>query len=387
VLALAAFMRLAASSEQSLSRALERVKEAKRQGMKAFAQASGLPFILLTFAACLMTVLLILHTPVQWIGMIVLVWTLPALLRRRFAFAACALIVLAFHPPGHIWSGLQKNTVIARERNFFGILRVVDKEDGTRALIHGTTLHGLQPRAAEYRQIPISYYSERSGIADAFELIGKYKGGQEIGVLGLGVGATACYARPRRHFDFFEIDPAVAAIAQNPEYFTYLRDCGSPYDILPGDARLTIARRPDAHYDLLLLDAFSSDNIPVHLLTAEAMRIYKSKLTERGILAVHISNQFLNLRPVVAAAARGIGMKSYDRTVTGGRLPDSKLPYNGTDYVLLTRDKAQGKELEKRGWKEIRPDPAVAPWTDQFSNIVSVLRIGKSGAPVSPPAP
>jgi hypothetical protein len=387
VLALAAFMRLAASSEQSLARALEKLAEARRHGARAFLRASGLPFIVLVFAACLATVLLILHTPAQWIGMIVLVWTLPALLRRRFAFAACALVVIAFHPPGIVWSGLQKSTVIARERNFFGILRVADKPDGTRALIHGTTLHGLQPRAPEYRLTPISYYSERSGIADAFALLDAYKGEQNIGVLGLGVGATACYARPRRHFDFFEIDPAVIAIAQNPDYFTYLRDCGSSYAILPGDARLTIARQPDARYDMLLLDAFSSDNIPVHLLTAEAMRIYKSKLSARGILIAHISNQFLNLRPVVAAAAREIGMKSYDRIVTGGRLPGSNLPYNATDYVLLTRDAAQGKALEQRGWKEISPEPAVAPWTDQFSNIVSVLRIGRGGTLALPPAP
>jgi hypothetical protein len=396
VLALSCFLRMSASGSQSLDRAFAKLAEAKSRGIGPLIKASGLPFIAFIALICGLVYCMILQTSVQWLGMIALLWTLPALLSRRFVFAACAMLILCFHPPGYIWNGMQGNHVIHRERNFFGILRVINKEtepsapDGRRlpirTLIHGTTLHGAQARDPQFRTVPLSYYSEFSGIAEAFRLIDGYKGAQNIGVFGLGAGAVACYPHPGRHFTFFEIDPAVIGIAENPAYFTFLRDCGSPYDIVRGDARLTIAGKADKTYDLLLLDAFSSDNIPVHLLTAEAMRLYKSKLSDRGILIVHISNQYLDLLPVIAAAAQEIGMTGYDRKIDGGTLEKSGLPYTSTDYVLLTRDPKQGEALEKTGWYKIAPLPGVKLWTDQYSNIVSALRFTKHKVP-SPRVP
>lgn len=356
VLALSCFLRFAADPAQAP------VQEQIRK---------SLPFVVTTAGFCLAAYVAIDRVPARLVLCGALVFVLTPLLRRRWALGLCALVILAFNPPGHGWSFLFKQDVLYRERNFFGILRVMEKGDGVRHLLHGTTIHGSQATDPALALEKLSYYSVHSGLADAFAAAAP----RSVAVLGLGAGTSACFSAPGRHFDFFEIDPAVIKIATDPRYFTYLEQCGSPYAFHEGDARIEIAKQPDGAYDMIVLDVFSSDNIPVHLLTAEAFALYKSKLRPGGLIVAHISNRYLNLRPVVAAAAQTIGMRAADRTAPGGTIENTALKYTKSQYAVLTEDGAALKALEGRGWTALIPEPGFRPWTDGYSNIASVLKI------------
>ena len=198
-------------------------------------------------------------------------------------------------------------------RSFFGIYSIRPGPDNSRLLVHGTTVHGVQNLGSPERErMATTYYVPLSGVGlamdgDAEQLFGP---GARIGIVGLGTGTLACYARPGEQWTFYEIDPAVVRIARDPQRFTFLSSCKPGRPIKVGDARLLIEGEPPATTDLLVVDAFSSDAVPMHLLTREAFADYRRLLSPSGLLLVHISNRYLDLMPVVAAAAAdGIGRR------------------------------------------------------------------------------
>jgi spermidine synthase len=219
--------------------------------------------------------------------------------------------------------------------------------------------------------VPLAYYHPSGplarGIALARAAAGGPRGALRVGVVGLGTGALACYAQPGDRWRFYEIDPAVARIATTPAYFRYLSACLPEPDIVLGDARLTLAREPAAAFDYLVIDAFSSDSIPVHLLTIEAFRLYLARLSDRGLLALHISNQNLDLPPVIEANVAALGLKG---VYAEGEFGQGAL---ASQVILVSR---QEETLSPAlAWHKARRLGAapVKAWTDDYSDILSAV--------------
>src|SRR5581483_12071620 len=192
---------------------------------------------------------------------------------------------------------------------FFGLSRVTRDADGRyHLLMHGTTLHGMQALDPARRREPLTYYDASGPVGDVFAALDRLAERRAVAVVGLGAGSLACYGRPGARWTFYEIDPAVLRIASDPRYFTFLRDCPPRVFVRLGDARLVLASAPDAAYDLIVLDAYSSDAPPLHLITLEAVRLYLSKLAPGGALLFNVSNRHLRLGPVLGAIARAAGL-------------------------------------------------------------------------------
>jgi hypothetical protein len=301
--------------------------------------------------------------------------------RPRWAFALiCAAVV------GVAWGARHDakfRTLGALEmsRSFFGVLKVYeDSPESTErhklVLQHGGTDHGLQFVDPEKRMIPSSYYVRNSGVGRAMRALENPQG-RRVGMVGLGTGTLASYGEPGDFFRFFEIDRNVHRLATSR--FTYLRDCQAHVEVSFGDARLSMERENDAPYDLLVLDAFSSDAIPVHLLTREAFEIYLKRLKPSGIIAVHVSNRYLSLPPVVFSVADRFGLKwafiGLDATIAVDE--DEQAAYYNSDWILVSRD----PEILK---KPIIADAATDPraelpkadmWTDDLSNLLPILKL------------
>ncbi|HNC99958.1 MAG TPA: fused MFS/spermidine synthase, partial [Myxococcota bacterium] len=190
-----------------------------------------------------------------------------------------------------------------------------------------------------------------------------------------GCGAIAGYARPGQSWDYYEIDPAVIGIAENTNLFTFLKGCAqAPMRIVPGDARLRLREAADAGYGLLIMDAFTSDSIPLHLLTREALALYLGKLEPHGLLAVNISNRYLDLTPVVAALAADAGLEGYHWEDPYEEKDVGKEP---SHWAVLARDGAQLESFRRDPrWKALEPSPGARPWTDDFSNVLRVMKWG-----------
>jgi hypothetical protein len=260
-------------------------------------------------------------------------------------------------------------------RSFFGTHRVLDTAGGGyRLLLHGTTVHGIQQNRSGVglvaRLTPLAYYHPSGPLARAVELARQAKrdGTMRVGIVGLGTGAMACYALPGEHWRFYEIDPAVVHIATTPSLFRYLARCLPEPDIVLGDARLTLAKESDGTFDYMLVDAFTSDAIPIHLLTVEALRLYLSKLAERGVLALHISNQNLDLPPVLEANLAALGNVSaiYVEGERGAGALASQVVLIARTQEILTPTMA---------WHKARrlDQPMLRPWTDDYSDILSAV--------------
>jgi spermidine synthase len=257
------------------------------------------------------------------------------------------------------------------ERTFFGVHRVNYKvKDKMNTLVHGGTVHGYQNVEPHKRNEPLGYYHHKSPIGQVMDKRGTKS---RIGFVGLGAGALASYGKPGDDWTFFEIDPAVQRIAENPEYFTYLKDSRAEYRVVLGDARLSLQKIPDASYDILVIDAFSSDSIPVHLITEEAAALYLQKLRPGGLLAFHISNRYLDLEPVVGGLAERHGLTAYAQFNTPAQDLQSK-GYSPSRWVVAARrpeDLAFLDLGEKSPWK---PAKSGVFWTDTFSDILSVYK-------------
>jgi hypothetical protein len=297
--------------------------------------------------------------------------TLTTMRLKPLSFAVFGSVMLMIFSPLNLFS---QTKILAMDRNFFGVLRVSDGS-AVRGLLNGTTLHGAQPLAPEYRLTPVTYYSKNGPLGDLFRLLDARPGAQKIAVIGLGTGTIACYSRPGRAFDFYEINPDVIKIAEDQTLFTYLSDCGSPYKTILGDGRLKIAEAPDASYDAIILDAFSSDNIPVHLLTVEAFRIYMKKLKPGGLMISHISNRHLDLEPVLESISRATGIPAAIRTSRAKPVaPGSRLYDSAAIYVAMTQSGDDLMTLYKNdGWNVLHAPPGYRAWTDDYANIAAAL--------------
>ena len=297
-------------------------------------------------------------------------------LGRRWVFAACLAALMMSHGG---WGTLKLSWHDVRTRSYFGIYTVASTpERDAVSLTHGTTLHGLQNSEPGRRQEPTSYYVRESGVGRAFTLAPRLFGPDaRIGVVGLGAGTLACYARPGQDWRFFEIDPAVVRIARDSGYFTFLRECAPDADIILGDARLTLAGQRAGALDLLAVDAFSSDSVPMHLLTREAFGVYGRALQPRGILLVHISNRYLDLEPVVAAAARSGGW-----TAAMLRYQPSEEAEAGNAtasvWVAMSRSSDSLDDMIFANsmvsvWETLEPRPGFAGWTDDYASILPLI--------------
>lgn len=259
------------------------------------------------------------------------------------------------------------------ERSFFGAYRVVQDGD-VRLLYHGTTVHGAQFGDSARRNRPLTYYHAAGPAGQVFQALGPRLDGKRIGVVGLGAGSLLCFARPDQAWTFYEIDPLVERIARDPAYFTFMRDCPVQATVVLGDARLTLAREPDQRFALLVLDAFSSDAIPVHLLTREALALYRRLLEPAGVLLVHISNQHLRLEPVVASLAADAGLLGLtaEHFVAPGP-QEEELDYSSDWVILMRRREGAGSLAGDKRWRPIVTRAEEKPWTDDYSNVFGAI--------------
>jgi len=295
--------------------------------------------------------------------------------KRPARFAG--LVVFTFLLTGLWQPGLGR---VKTFRSFFGVHQVVDTADGThRLLFHGTTIHGAERIRAEAGQLlparpePLTYYYFGGPISEA---IAAARGAQhhldQVAVVGLGTGSLACHRREGEHWTFFEIDPEVIRVARDPRYFHFLSACAPDERIVLGDARLTLSASSE-RYDLIVLDAFSSDAIPVHLLTREALGMYVARLTPHGVIVFHVSNRNMELASVVAAFGKAEGLAIYDKQ--DDQVSDFTKNYRANaEVVVLARDAADLGDLPSwRGWRKLDATPGVAEWTDDYSDILRAI--------------
>jgi hypothetical protein len=283
----------------------------------------------------------------------------------RFALGFAALVI-----PGSLNLGSYGH-VLLRERSFFGVYRVTQNGD-YRQLSHGSTIHGVQSLDPKRAREPLSYYYPTGPIGQVFAQLGERLG--EVAVIGLGAGSLACYAESARHFTFYEIDPLVEVIARNPGYFTFLRDCSPSTRVVIGDARLKLRDAPPHRYDLVVADAFSSDTVPVHLVTREAIELYLAKLADHGLLAFNISNRYLDLRPVLGAIARNAGLACLIRDDSNPDSREQRLGKAASVWVLMARTQADFAALvADPTWRTLQVPPDAALWTDDYSTVASII--------------
>ncbi len=299
-------------------------------------------------------------------------WCGILLLGHRWAVVAVlAMLMLGRGGYQTLWASFEG----ARERSYFGIYTVREPASaGLRELTHGTTLHGLQFTAPADRREPTTYYGRDSGVGAALGMLPQLAGPEaRVGVVGLGVGTLACYRQPGQAWDFFEIDPKVVDFSRGADGFTFLRECTPEAPIHLGDARLVLEGFPDRRFDALVIDAFSSDAIPLHIMTTEAFAIYRRTLADDGLLVLHISSRYIDLRPMVAALAKEHGMTAIlrsDLTNLGPRISPSMWVVLSPDAGQIARLIAARRDL---GWERL-PAPATKVWTDDFASILPYIQ-------------
>lgn len=268
------------------------------------------------------------------------------------------------------------NARLLQERSFFGVTRVIRHESplGTqKILFHGRTLHGLQFVSPKLRKIPQTYYAPSSGAGSVFRAFDSESAGWRVGVVGLGTGALSAYALPGQKWTYFEIDSGVAKLSRGmAPVFTYVRDHTPDAEIKIGDGRVLLAREKQP-FNLIVLDAFSSDAVPTHLMTREAVALYLKRLTPDGILLFHISNRLLDLDRVLSAAARELGLY-------GALYISDNPPYGTKTYWAVLTPSAQTLETLRHadaGWRDL-PEPRLKNlWTDDYANVTGVVRKGR----------
>ena len=304
------------------------------------------------------------------------------------ALAVAALLLRIPLVPAIVVAGLLLHNNLLSEwrgtaiflRSFFGVHRITEAERGQfRVLSHGLIVHGAQRlrdatgRPEVGRPQPLAYYFYGSPFGQVINAVRARVGGPiRYAVVGLGTGALACHAWPNDTVDYYEIDPVIVRIARDPALFSFIEACGTNTTIVVGDARLTLADAPDASYDLLIVDAFSADAMPVHLITREAIAIYMAKLRPHGVLQLHLSNRNLELASVAtgAAAANGLIVRVNEATdlwdVDNFRLL-------GTNAAVARREEDFGTLAQRDDWVRQEPDPAQEVWSDEYSNIAAAL--------------
>jgi len=310
---------------------------------------------------------------------------IAARLSSRRSFVLLALLVIAFCVSLYVSARRQASQARVRVRNFYGVLRVEDRltpgvvlEQGNsrqlldpdphyRDLINGTIEHGIQFLAASRRLETTTYYGAQSGVALALQAA-ETNGAVKAGIIGLGAGTIAAYGRGGDQYTFYEINPLVVELANNQ--FSFLRQSAATITIVPGDARLSLERQFSPEFDVLAVDAFTSDAIPVHLLTREAFTLYLRHLKPEGIIAVHVSNRYLDLVPVVRGAAASLGLTTQVIQSSGN---DSRAIYRAT-WTLVGRETGLLSRLPSKTENDSEEPPRQMLWTDDYSSILPTFK-------------
>jgi hypothetical protein len=288
---------------------------------------------------------------------------------RRFGVAVMVLVLLTF------WYPSAAGKILYADRSFFGSYRVTLHTDGKRhVLFQGTTVHGAQNTRPESRRQPIGYYHATGPAGQVLSVTAKLRGQEQIAIIGLGTGALACHGSVGQTFTFYEIDPMVEKIARDERLFTYLRECPPTTTVVIGDARLSLSKVADQSYDLLVLDAFSSDVIPTHLLTREALQLYLKKIASDGVLLAHISNRYMDLAPVLTRLAQSLNLGAYiqnDFDIAPGESAEGK---SASRWMLLARRQSDlSPFVANQRWQIMGEAGDSELWTDDFTDLLKVI--------------
>ncbi len=287
--------------------------------------------------------------------------------RQRVAFALSLLAILA----GSYSYLDEKEHSLLTQRNFFGVWRVSsDQKKEFHRLRHGSTTHGWQFTDPAKRCSATTYFHNEGPVGQVFNAFDANPSSKSVAVIGLGAGTLSTYSQAKDQWDFYEIDPAIVGIAQDSRYFTYLSECSKANTkMILGDARLKMKEAPEQHYGLLVMDAFSSDSVPAHLVTVQAMDLYLSKLAPDGLLALNISNRYLDLEPLLSGLAQEKGMFARIRRDPGY---DSATAKFASSWVVMARNEsALSGILADSRWRPLR---GRVVWTDDFSNILDLMK-------------
>jgi SAM-dependent methyltransferase len=286
----------------------------------------------------------------------------PARGRQWLPATGLAALVLgyAFFLPGYL---AEPGTTIHVARNFYGVKKVVEIDGKVRKLLHGDTMHGLESREADLAGQPVAYYHPDGPVGDAMRMLDR-RPRQHVAVVGLGAGAMAAYATAERRVSFFEIDPQIEAIARR--FFTFLDRCGKSCDVLLGDGRLLMNRFPEQEFDLIVLDAFSSDAIPPHLLSREAMEVYRSRVKPGGAILFHVSNRYLKVKELVSTLMIDMKLTAYVRVDDA----EDKPLKNRSVYVIAADLPAPSL------WHPVVRTPGLRSWSDDDSNLIDLVKWG-----------
>lgn len=339
-------------------------------------------FLPMALGACMVIVIQILNhmgvRPGRSLNIVIfgysMVWCLSFAKRRlRFVGGVAALFLASsFYtgPFGHI---------LNTERSFFGVDRVTDSPNGKfRYLFHGGTIHGVQSLDPALSRKPLSYYTKSGPAGDIFRIQQARMPHGAWAIVGLGAGTMACYMQPGHTLTYYEIDSLVARIAENKRYFTFLNQCAPQTKVVLGDARQRLHDAPDAHYELIVVDAFSGDSIPMHLLTREALALYLSKLAPGGVIAFHISNLYLRLAPTLGDLAQDAHLACLirnDTNVPQSQIDAGKFP---SVWLVMARESADlaglnaGQNSPSR-WVPVHGRPGARIWTDDYSNLLTAI--------------
>ena len=290
---------------------------------------------------------------------------------KIFATVTVALVLIRAYPAD--------DGRVETVRSFFGVHKIVVTPHGQyHVLMHGTTIHGAQKYQNDDgtpitgRPEPITYYHKDGGIGQAIAAIRERKGAPlRVAVIGLGAGTLTCASEPGETWKFFEIDQTMVDTARDPKYFSYIQNCAPDLKPVIGDARLTFAKEPDGIYDLIIVDAYSSDAIPIHLATEEAMAIYKSKLARQGAVLMHVSNRHLELSSVVVGIAEENDLKSWVYNEDSNR--DDEYIF-ATSVVVSAREEVDvGRLASSEQWALTEATENQRVWTDDYSNVLGAV--------------
>ncbi len=323
----------------------------------------------ISYIACALLVLYIFHREKdkRWSGKLT-----HQIAESLWLLGCVAIVLLTIYAGKELYDEFHNS--VAKGRNFYGTLLVEDYKDdehSVRQLSHGTITHGVQLQDANFRQVPTTYYGRESGAGLTWRVLEKGPSAIKLGVVGLGAGTMAAYGRGGDIVRFYDLNPLVVNFAH--KYFTFLSDSPAHIDVVLGDARLSMAHEPSQEFDMLVIDAFAGDAVPVHLLTREAFNIYWRHLKPDGVLAVHISNQYLNLAPIVLLDAKARHFPAYQVDND----TDDSLSVDAASYILVSkRDGFFQDPLFEGRLKTVAIPNGLKPWTDDFTSLWPILRIG-----------
>lgn len=327
-----------------------------------------------------------LHTGMMLYALVAIIITLAVAIKRRHATALRVAILVISVVAGGVYLSFQDYGNLYLARSFYGALRVKEKRDlhdvPYHILLHGSTRHNMQRfgEDPEKNQEPLMYFHRHANIGNAVSALRtRLERPLRFAVAGLGAGAMSAYTEVGDEMVFYEIDPEVVALATNPALFTYVTEAKGNIDIVVGDARLQLAKAPDRHFDLIHLDAFCGDAVPVHLLTAEAIALYLRKVKEDGLVLFHLSNRYLDLPRVLQGAELPEGYSLYYGSRHNVERPEGTSTLSGlfshSQVVLLARDQAFPEEITTSPrWRYLPVDPEIRTWTDDYSNLFQIFR-------------